>query len=163
MDKIIIIDDNGIQQEVQKFITNNKNHIRLSSDMDELSLAGNPLVKEIINQYEARHKVKICSGDKIRFYYFNHIVRLEKKAEKTKIYLSDGSHSLLNEEIKNIEIQLRNFPFLRVHPKHIVNLHFLAKISRLPTSHIELSTGKLIPITESSKKAIIDFLNKYDK
>ena len=49
MDKIIIIDNNEIRDELEQFITENKRHILFNSDMDLLSLESNPVLKEIID------------------------------------------------------------------------------------------------------------------
>ena len=163
MDKIIIIDDNGIQKELAEFLMANKNHVRLHSNMDELSLSTNPLLKEIIKQYGEKHKVKIQSKDNIRFFKTNDIIRFEAIYGKTTIYMTDGSHSEISENISAIEEQLEDFSFLRIHPNHIVNLQFLSKISSQDKNQIELTSGVILPVTETHKELIIEFLNKYFK
>ncbi|MEZ5198456.1 MAG: LytTR family transcriptional regulator DNA-binding domain-containing protein [Bacteroidales bacterium] len=161
MDKIIIIDDSGIKKELEAFLMANKNHIRLSSDMDELSLGQNPVLKEIVRRYEEKHKVKIQSKDHVRFYKLNDIIHFEAAENFTFIYQSDGTKNIVNETIDSIEIQLQDFPFFRTHPNHIVNLHHIVRVSDQSENRIELSTGDNVPVTASKKEIIIDFLNKY--
>lgn len=161
MDKIIIIDDSGIQKELQKFLLANKDHIRLSSDMDEVSLGENPILKEIVRKYEQKHKVKIQSKDHVRFYKLNDIIHLESVGNKTKLYHSDQNQIEINESLNSIEIQLQDFPFFRTHLNHIVNLHHLVKVAEDTEDNIELSNGDIVPLTSSKKKTIIEFLYKY--
>lgn len=161
MDKIIIIDDSGIQKELESFLIANKEHIRLNSNMDEISLGHNPVLKEIVKQYEEKHKVKIQSKDHVRFYKQNEIIYLKSNENKTILYQSDHSKTSVNENIDAIEQQLKNFPFLRTHHDYIVNLHHIVKISGQDMDLIILTNGNTLPVTEIKKAIIIEFLNKY--
>jgi len=161
MDKIIIIDDSGIQKELEKFLIANKKHIRLSSDMDELSLGNNSILSEIIKRYEDKHKLKIQTKDKIRFYKSNEIIRFEAKQDKTIIFLSNNTTSEIDESIEGIEQQLQNFSFIRIHKNHIINVNFISKIYGNFDNQIELTNGETIPVTKNRKKQIMDSLNKH--
>ncbi|MCF8403921.1 MAG: LytTR family transcriptional regulator [Bacteroidales bacterium] len=163
MDKIIIIDDSDIKKELEAFLDANKNHIRLHSDMDEFSLGKNPLLNEIITQYEEKHKIKIRSKDYVGFYRSSDIIRFEEVGSKTIIHLADGMVNEINEDLDIIEKQLQDFPFIRTHPKHIINIHSISKISKHPTNAVELNNGCLIPITDHLKNTIIEMFNKYFK
>ena len=161
MDKIIIINDSRIQPELEKFLIANKKHIRFRSDMDEISLSQNPLLKEIVRRYEEKHKVKIQSKDHIRFFQANEIIRFKANNNKTIIFLTNEKVVEINETIDNIEQQLENQPFLRIHEDHIVNLNFIAKILDKNENSIELNDGTLLPVTEIQKEFILKFLNRY--
>lgn len=161
MDKIIIIDDSGIQNELEKFLIANKKHIRLSSDMDEVSLGQNPILKEIARRYEEKHKVKIQSKDHIRFFQANEIIRFKANNNKTITFLTNEKVVEINETIDNIEQQLEYLPFLRIHEAHIINVHFISKIFDKTENNIELNDGTLLPVTEIRKEFIMNFLNKY--
>lgn len=161
MDKIIIINDNGIQSELEEFLIANKKHVRFSSDMDEISMSKNSLLQEIIKRYEEKHKVKIQSKDNVRFFKLNDIVHLESAGTKTTLFQSDNNKIEVNESIDKIETQLQDFPFFRTHQNHIINLNHIVKVADETGDNIELSNGSVIPVTESNKKMIIKFLNRY--
>ncbi|RKX82131.1 MAG: hypothetical protein DRP70_16845 [Spirochaetes bacterium] len=161
MDKIIIINDSGIQPELKKFLFANKKHIRFSSDMDEISLSKNSLFQEIIKRYEEKQKVKIQSGDNISFFQANEIIRFKAKNEKTLAFLANKNAIEINETIENIEQQIKELPFLRIHTDHIINVHFISKVIEKAESDIELNDGTLLPVSEKRKKIITDFLNKH--
>lgn len=161
MDKIFIINDSGIQSELEEFLIVNKKHIRFSSDMDEISLSKNSLLQEIIKRYEEKHKVKIQSKDNIRFFQTNEIIRFKANNDKTITFLTNEKVVEINETIDNVEQQLEYQPFLRIHEGHIINVHFISKIFDKAENNIELNDGTLLPVTEIRKEFIIKFLNKY--
>ncbi|MCD4788658.1 MAG: LytTR family transcriptional regulator [Bacteroidales bacterium] len=161
MDKIIIINDSGIQKELEEFLIANKKHIWFSSDMDEISLGQNPILKEIVRRYEEKHKIKIQSKDHIRFFRANEIIRFKANNNKTIIFLTNEKVVEINETIDNIEQQLENQPFLRLHEDHIINVNFISKIFNKTENNIELNDGTSLPVTEIRKEFIMNFLNKY--
>jgi len=163
MDRIIIIDDKVIRNELEAFLIANQEHIRLNSDMDEVSLSENPTLQEIITLYEDKYKVKIRSRDNIRFYKLNDIVRLESLDKQTKLILINGKINLINESLADVEKQLKDFPFFRTHTHHIVNLHHVTGIKDLAEASIMLSTGDAVPLSNKEKELIINILNKYIK
>ena len=161
MDRIFIIDDDGIKEKLEKFLIANKKHIRLNSDMDELSLGNNSILSEIIKRYEDKHKLKIQTKDKIRFYKSNEIIRFEAKQDKTIIFLSDNTTSEIDKSINDIESQLKSFFFIRTHENHIINVNYISKIYGDSDELIELLNGETVPVTINRKKYIMNFLNKH--
>ncbi len=161
MDKIIIINDSGIQYKIEKFLKTNKNHIKFSSYMDEISLGQNPILKEIISKYEDKCRIKIHSKDNISFFRANEIVRFKAHKNKTNIFLTNEKVVEINESIDNIEQQLENQQFLRIHEAHIINVNFISKIFDKTENNIELNDGTLLPVTEIRKEYIINFINNH--
>ena len=121
MDKIIVINDSGIQPELEEFLIANKKHVRFNSDMDEMSLGQNPILKEIVRKYEEKQKIKIHSKDNIRFFQANEIIRFKANKDKTIVFLINEKVVEINESIDKIEQQLKVLPFLRIHENHIMS------------------------------------------
>jgi len=148
MDRIIIINDNGIQKELNDFLATNQIHIRLNSGFDEIAMEKNSLLSEIIQQYEEKHKIKIQSKDNIFFFKSNEIVHIEAKLDRTTIFIVSDKLIEVNEYIDNIEEQLKNYDFLRIHTNHIINVNFIAKIFEKGQNTIELNNGTILPVSE---------------
>ncbi|OQX73939.1 MAG: hypothetical protein B6D61_12025 [Bacteroidetes bacterium 4484_249] len=163
MDKIIIINDSGIQSELEEFLITNKKHIRFSSDMDEISLSKNSLLQGIIKRYEEKHKVKIQSKDYIRFFQANDIIRFKANKGKTIIFLTNNNIVEINETIDNIEQQLEYQPFLRIHEDHIVNLHYVSRIINDNKDFLELTNKEELPLSSKNKEILLEQLYKYIK
>jgi two-component system LytT family response regulator len=163
MDKIIIIDNNEIQDELEKFIVANKKHILFNSDMDLLSLERNPILKDIIENYESKHKIKIHTKSRVWFFKSREIVRFEAGQGNTTAYLTNKNHSVINENIDQIESQLKDFSFLRIHNDHIVNMVFITRIYEDNKEKVTLTNGDILPIDNQRKQYILETLEKYNK
>ncbi len=163
MDKIIIIDNNEIQEELEKFIIANKKHILFNSDMDLLSLERNPILKDIIENYESKHKIKIHTKSRVWFFKSREIVRFEAGQGNTTAYLTNMNHSVINENIDQIENQLKDFSFIRIHNDHIINMNFIVKITAGQNVNIELMNGDIVPIEDQRKQYILKSLENHNK
>jgi two-component system LytT family response regulator len=163
VDKIIIIDNNEIQEELDKFININQKHILFNSDMDQLSTETNPILKGIIDNYEEKHKIKIRTKTRIWFFKSSEIIRLEAKQQNTILYLTNQNRSLINESIDQIENQLKDFSFIRIHDDHIVNVNFISKITAGWDESIELINGEIVPIENQRKQYILKSLENHNK
>lgn len=161
MDRIIIINDNGIREELDSFLQSNQNHIRLNSGLDEIALSGNTILSEIIQQYEEKHKIKIQSKDNIFFFKSNEIIHLEGKLDKTTIFLMSKEMIEVNEYIDSIEEQLKNFAFLRIHTNHIININFIIKLFNKGENTIELIDGTILPVSEFRNDLIIKYIEDH--
>ncbi len=163
VDKIIIIDNNEIQEELDKFIKTNQKHILFNSDMYQLSLERNLVLKGIIDNYEEKHKIKIQTKNRIWFFKSGEIIRLEAKQRNTTLYLTNKNRSLINESIDQIENQLKDFPFIRIHDDHIVNVNFISKITAGWDENIELVNGETVPVESQRKQSILKSLENHNK
>jgi len=163
MDKIIIIDDSGVQDELEKFIVANKKHILFNSDMDLLLLEKNPILKDIIENYESKHKIKIHTKSRVWFFKSREIVRFEAGKGNTTAYLTNKNHSVINENINQIENQLKDFSFLRIHNNHIVNMSFITRIFEDNSGKVTLTNGDILPVDNQRKQYIIETLEKHNK
>lgn len=161
MDRIIIIDDNGIQDDLNHFLEVNKLNIRLDSDFIELSSGKSSLVREIIGRYEDKYKVKIQSKDNIHLFRINEIIFLEAKSEGTKLFLANNNSLLLDGRIESISEQLKEHPFVAIHPDYLVNIHHVVRISNTEETKIVVSTGESLPVSENNKQIIIKEIGKY--
>lgn len=160
MDKIIVIDDKGIQKELEQFLVSNKTHVRLNTYMDELTLGQNPMLQEIIRQYEEKHKIRIRSKDRIYIFKQNDLVRLSIVDGKTCAFLLNGKIREIFGTLDALEEQLSNFPFLRTHPDHIVNMNFISGIKGKDEKRIELLDKSYVPICDERMEIILHYFHQ---
>jgi two-component system LytT family response regulator len=163
MDRIIIIDDKVIRNELEAFLIANQEHIRLNSNMDEVSMGNNPSLQEIISLYENKYKLKIRSRDNIRFYRLKDIIRLEAKGKVTLLKLINGKLHTINESFEIVESQLRDFPFFKAHNEHLINLYHVTGIQKIQNARIFMDNGDVIPLLDKQKDLIVNALSKFIK
>lgn len=163
MDKIIIINDKRIEDSLEKFIADNQKHIRLISDMDEMSLGQNPILKEIIERYEQKNKIKVMAKDKVWFFPSSKIIRVEAIGSAVRIYNRNGSITDVSLEVDKLWSQLDSNTFVRVHREHILNVKYITKIFDDQSPKIILEDNSEVPVGKeynSSIQSIVDILSK---
>ncbi len=79
---------------------------------------------------------------------FNNIIRIEETNNDTLIFLENGTSSKSVLSIDVLEWKLPKDIFIRVHPKHLININFSKKLFTVHTQWIELENGEKIPITK---------------
>lgn len=85
---------------------------------------------------------------------FSDIVHLESHGNYTEITSSQHTKYTSSKAIKEFETMLPSNSFLRVHQSHIINLQYLTKYIRSKNGSLELSNGKIIPISSTHKKEV---------
>lgn len=74
-------------------------------------------------------------------------------------FLSDGRKILVSQTLKSFHEKLANHYFFRCHQTYLVNLNNIRSIDK-KNDTIELSTGDVLPVAQSKKKVLIDFLDR---
>lgn len=162
MDRIIIIDDEGIQRELHAFLEANRQRIRFDSDMDELAGSGKPMLEEIIRNYNESRKLIVSSGDEMTALYPHLLVYLQQ-SEGGVVAVHGGSEATqLNITLDEVEPVLAVLPFLRVHPDFLVNILKIAKICYTDDDPaVIMLTGERIPLSMHMKNRLLKMLERY--
>ena len=84
------------------------------------------------------------------------IVYLESAGEYVRLHLADGTKLVTLFRLKNMENTLHSSQFMRVHRSYIVNLNHISGYTK---GRIFLSNEDYIPIGESYKEQIANYLN----
>lgn len=161
MDRVIIINDAGIKERLNKFLNENKNNIRIDTDLEELSMGENTIIKELLLKYEEKYKIKIQSKDTIQLIPANDIIYIEMQDQRQFLYLTNNSMIEAMEPLLKFEEQLNRFPFLKTSPGFIININHIMSVSQSAENYIVMKSGKKIPVTRENKRLIIHFIEKH--
>ncbi len=148
MDRIIIIDDSGIRSDLEVFLKANKGHIRLDSNLRELAQGNNPLIREIISRYEEKYKLRFKTKDSLYFFRVNEVVAIAATGTGITVYLNGKEALSLEGGMEIFSGDYLNYPFLRIHEQHIVNLNYIKEIKASPP-HVVMEDGRKIPVSGS--------------
>ncbi len=85
---------------------------------------------------------------------FNEVLYIESMGDYSKIFTKTRKHITLV-SLKNIEKQLPESTFKRIHKQYMVNLD---RIVTIAANDVVLSDGQLIPISIASRQEIIELL-----
>ncbi len=162
MDRIIIINDDGIQQELGAFLAANRHRIRYESDLDTLAGSGKPVLDEIIRHYNNSRLVVIRSPDRLEAFNMQEILWIAAHRDHIRLHTISLRSLHFNISIAEVEQQLAGFPFFKVHPHYIINLGAIREIRISgPFPGVVLSSGHRLPVCEVARNSLIRMLERY--
>ena len=88
--------------------------------------------------------ISIKSDYKVNLVRYNDIIYIESVGEYIRLHLKDGSKLTTLFRLKNMETELPQKNFMRVHRSYIVNIDYVSSFAR---GKIYLSNGDYVPIS----------------
>lgn len=109
-------------------------------------------MKERENNYEA---ICIHVNKEYRFLQPEDIVYVKADGNYVHLFLINDEALMISRKIKDVEAQLPEELFVRVHNTYIVNLIYVTKYLGDDTSEIELANKTRIPISRRRKSQLM--------
>ena len=114
------------------------------------------LLIEAIDSGETKHNRVVVSTDYgYEFLKFQSIIFLEAKGNYTQFHLVNGTTILTPKTLKFYEDIFPSDLFFRVHKTFFINLNFAKGFYKKDSPHVELITGKKIPVSIRKKNEFI--------
>ena len=105
--------------------------------------------------------MKIGSKNRLLFFKNETVLRFEAVGFHTIIHFIDGKRQKVDESIDNIEMQLKDSDFIRIHSLHIVNVNYITQIYYGPDDFVEMNNHKVLPINKKQKKILVEPLSNH--
>ncbi len=130
-------------------------------------------VTQLINEKDGIHRNKILlenskadfnnqklilpTIDGFEVVHHRQIIRLKGNGNFTDIFLEDGSKKMVCRFLKHFE-ELLEYPFVRIHKSHIININHVAKYHKGAGGYVVLQDGNEIEVSATYKDS---FLNSF--
>ena len=101
-------------------------------------------IESIDEAVESNDYISIKSDYKVNLVKYNDIIYIESVGEYIRLHLKDGSKLTTLFRLKNMETELPQKNFMRVHRSYIVNIDYVSSFAR---GKIYLSNGDYVPIS----------------
>ena len=101
-------------------------------------------IESIDETAESNDYISIKSDYKVNLVRYNDIIYIESVGEYIRLHLKDGSKLTTLFRLKNMETELPQKNFMRVHRSYIVNIDYVSSFAR---GKIYLSNGDYVPIS----------------
>ena len=101
-------------------------------------------IESIDEAAESNDYISIKSDYKVNLVKYNDIIYIESVGEYIRLHLKDGSKLTTLFRLKNMETELPQRNFMRVHRSYIVNIDYVSSFAR---GKIYLSNGDYVPIS----------------
>ncbi len=105
-------------------------------------------------------KMGISAQDGIHFVRLSEIVRLEAADNYTHFILKNAERITASKTIKSYEAVLKDFNFVRVHKRHIVNMNYIKTQARGEGGYLILENGDKVDIARRKKNNLGKSLNE---
>jgi two-component system LytT family response regulator len=109
---------------------------------------------------QAYHKVALPSATETLLVKPADILYCRSDNSYTTFYFSDGREKLICKSIKDYEMLLEPYGFLRVHQSYLVNLHFVNGYSKKDGMHLMLKGDSLIPVSKNKRAMVLKAVMK---
>lgn len=101
--------------------------------------------------------ISIKSDYKVNLVRYNDIIYIESVGEYIRLHLKDGSKLTTLFRLKNMETELPQKNFMRVHRSYIVNIDYVSSFAR---GKIYLSNGDYVPISINYRNTFREHFEK---
>lgn len=105
-------------------------------------------------------KIQLATQNGVELVTVSNIIRVLADGRYSKVFLKDGSNIFVTKTLKNIEADINNSTFLRVHKSHLVNMDCVKKYNFVSNYQIELLDGTLIEVSRRKKDEFIEYMTK---
>src|SRR5690606_12968245 len=96
---------------------------------------------------------------KIKFVEFNNIIYCKSNGSYTEIYFDKTKTEIVSKKIKEVEEELTNGGFFRVHNSYLVNLNYISEYIKTDGHYLLMKDGTTIPVSRSKRNDLLKKLN----
>lgn len=105
-------------------------------------------------------KISITSGSVTHFVPVTEIVRAESQSNYSMVYFTNRPKQLITKTLKELEEQLGDQHFLRVHHSHLVNLDYVIGYKNQDSGYLVMHGNDIVEISRRKKQEVLQRLNK---
>ncbi len=118
----------------------------------------NVLVENIRQASDSPKKIVVPTSDGMHVIRLSDIIRLESSSNYTTFYLNNEKNLLASKTLKEFDMMLEGYSFLRIHKSHLVNVNFLKKYVQTDGGYLVLEDGSRIPVANRKKEQLMSLL-----
>lgn len=141
--------------------------------IDELKEAVQMVKDEILGQIKADYeallhnlggasdkRIAIPTGKGHRYFETREIIRVEAAKNYSNVYTTEDSKPILvSKNLKQFELLLAKYGFLRIHHAHLINPYHIREYARQDGGSVVLTDGENIYVGNSYRTIVVDYLS----
>jgi DNA-binding LytR/AlgR family response regulator len=120
-----------------------------------------PLRKSHVKPEKKAKKIALPTTEGYCFETIKHISFLEASGNYTLIHFADHRKLLVCKPLGDIEKQLQDYPFVRIHRSHTIHLRYLNQYIRGKGGAVILSNGVHLPVSAGQKDDFLGRIQQY--
>ncbi|MEO6315062.1 MAG: LytTR family DNA-binding domain-containing protein [Chitinophagaceae bacterium] len=144
------VDREELQKAVQKAAHRNKHPLPQQLDL---------LLQKLRNPSIPINKIAIPTMEGFQLLAAESIISCESDSNYTHLSLKDKRKITASRNLKEIEEMLEDYPFIRIHNSHIVNINEIEKYIKGEGGYLVMSNGATINVSRSRKELLLKKLS----
>jgi two-component system, LytTR family, response regulator len=140
------VDRDELQKAVQKAVQHSQHPLPQQIDM---------LLQKLKHPSIPINKIAIPTMEGFQLLAVGSIISCESQGNYTCLYLKDRRSIIASRYLKDIEELLEEYPFIRVHHSHIVNINEVEKYIKGDGGYLIMSDGSSINVSKSRKELLL--------
>jgi len=160
MDKIIFIDDEGCKDEINHFIHNYKDKIRLVVNENEFQGEMNEMVHKIKLVRKLSQEMDFESKQGKLSFKIIDILRFVSTPKGVMIFFQNQDQLLIHEDMDTLEKRLEGFQFIRINPDFLINIQHIKRIV-IDNKQVVTSDDVKIHIDPGKLEKLMDYLDQW--
>ncbi len=118
----------------------------------------NILLQKLSGTSGTAQKIALPTMEGLQMVPVDSIVRCASDSNYTNIYLKNDKKITVSRTLKEIEEMLEDYPFLRVHHSHLINLGEVEKYTKGEGGYLTMSDGSMVDVSRSRKEQLMQKL-----
>ncbi|MCT4579958.1 MAG: LytTR family DNA-binding domain-containing protein [Flavobacteriales bacterium] len=106
-------------------------------------------------------KLAIPTQDRIHFVFLKEIVYCESSQNYTQFFFNDGTKLMVAKTIKDYEILLETYSFIRCHQRYLVNAKHVTSFLKEDGGVLLMNNHKKIPVSRRKKEIVLQKLSEF--
>jgi two-component system LytT family response regulator len=105
-------------------------------------------------------KIALNTADGMMFIKPDQIIRCESLSNYTKIFLTTQQKITIAKTLKDVEENLQDYHFYRIHNSHLINLQHIEKYVKADGGYVLMTDGEHITVARNRKDGFIEQFSK---
>ncbi|HEX5025195.1 MAG TPA: LytTR family DNA-binding domain-containing protein [Agriterribacter sp.] len=140
------IDREELQKAVLKAMKRNQHMLPQQLDI---------LLQKLKHPAVQINKIPIPTMEGFQLVPFDTIISCQSESNYTYLFLKNKSKIIASRTLKEVEEILEDFPFIRVHHSHVVNINEVEKYVKGEGGYLVMTDGSTISVSRSRKELLL--------
>ena len=160
MNWFLIINDVACKKELDSFLKKHSGSIILKSETNKAFNNIGRVLNGFNNIAGDTARIAINAANTVNVLKINDIVHCESQRSYTQVHLKDGNKLTVTKTLKQFELELTDYHFIRIHQSHLVNLNYVEKYVKNKGGCVVLSNGSKLPVAIRKKEVLFKELEQ---
>lgn len=107
---------------------------------------------------QTKRRLVLKTLESVHVVSLNTIIRCEADRNYTTFYLKNGNKIFVSKTLKEYEMLLSNYNFIRVQQSHLINIDFVERYDKIDGGSVVMKDGSHVPLSPSKRDIFFKLL-----